>query len=86
MSPRRSEHKINILQLLVAGMLPLLLGLLFTFVESRLMVKRDLESTAQIAMNHAENISTQAWQMVDRLQRFHGQPCDVIGDELQRLG
>ncbi|MDY4323611.1 EAL domain-containing protein [Pectobacterium brasiliense] len=86
MSPRRSKPKINILQLLVAGMLPLLLGLLFTFVESRLMVKRDLESTAQIAMNHAENISTQAWQMVDRLQRFQGQPCDVIGDELQRLG
>ncbi|MDK9444304.1 EAL domain-containing protein [Pectobacterium atrosepticum] len=67
-------------------MLPLLLGLLFTFVESRLMVKRDLESTAQIAMNHAENISTQAWKMVDRLQHFHGQPCNAIGDELQRLG
>ncbi|MBG0753535.1 hypothetical protein Q7O_002995 [Pectobacterium carotovorum subsp. carotovorum PCCS1] len=74
------------MQLLVAGILPLLLGLLFTFVESRLMVKRDLESTAQIAMNHAENISAQAWKMVDRLQRFHGQPCNIIGDELQRLG
>lgn len=86
MSPRRSKHNINLLQLLIAGMLPLLLGLLFTFVESRLMVKRDLESTAQIAMNHAENISTQAWNMVDRLQRFHGQPCNIIGDELQRLG
>ncbi|MER3382792.1 EAL domain-containing protein [Pectobacterium aroidearum] len=86
MSPRLNKHKINLLQLLVAGILPLLLGLLFTFVESRLMVKRDLESTAQIAMNHAENISAQAWKMVDRLQRFHGQPCDIIGDELQRLG
>ncbi|MEL7630145.1 hypothetical protein AAGW04_14255 [Pectobacterium aroidearum] len=71
MSPRLNKHKINLLQLLVAGILPLLLGLLFTFVESRLMVKRDLESTAQIAMNHAENISAQAWKMVDRLQRFH---------------
>ncbi|WP_323640596.1 EAL domain-containing protein [Pectobacterium polonicum] len=86
MSPRRSERKINMLQLLTAGMLPLLLGLLFTFVESRLMVKRDLEATAQIAMNHAENISTQAWKMVDRLQHFHGQSCDAISDELQRLG
>ena len=86
MSPRLNKHKINLLQLLVAGILPLLLGLLFTFVESRLMVKRDLESTAQIAMNHAENISAQAWKMVDRLQRFHGQPCNIIGDELQRLG
>ncbi|KHN51446.1 EAL domain-containing protein [Pectobacterium fontis] len=86
MRTKRSERNINLLQLLVAGILPLLLGLLFTFVESRLMVKRDLESTAHITLDHAENISAQAWTMVDRLQQFHGQPCNAIGDQLQRLG
>ncbi|MFC3393770.1 EAL domain-containing protein [Brenneria rubrifaciens] len=80
------EHHYNGLPLLIAGVLPLLLGLLFTYVESRVMVKRDLESIARIALHHVENISQQAWEMVGHLQNFRGRSCDNIHAELQRLG
>ncbi|RLM23232.1 diguanylate phosphodiesterase [Brenneria alni] len=86
MIPGHGKHKSNWPLLLAAGLLPLLLGLLFTFVESRVMVKRNLESTALIALHHAENITEQAWAMVTELDRFSGQPCSEIGAELQRLG
>ncbi|MCV9879806.1 EAL domain-containing protein [Brenneria izbisi] len=85
MKLRKGACQYKGLPLLVAVVLPLLLGLLFTFVESRVMVKRDLESTALISLHHAENISRQAWGMIDHLLRFKGQSCDQIGIKLQRL-
>ncbi|MEE3664407.1 EAL domain-containing protein [Brenneria sp. g21c3] len=72
--------------LLLTASAPLLLGLLFTFVESRIMVKRDLESTAQIIMFHADHIAAQAWSMVDELDHLAGQPCSAIRTDLQQLG
>ncbi|MEE3652133.1 MULTISPECIES: EAL domain-containing protein [unclassified Brenneria] len=86
MIPGYGKYKSHWPLLLTASVLPLLLGLLFTFVESRVMVKRNLESTALIALHHAENITEQAWEMVAEIQRLSGQPCNVIGAELQRLG
>ncbi|MCG8709602.1 EAL domain-containing protein [Brenneria sp. 4F2] len=80
------KHKRHWSLLLTASMLPLLLGLLFTFIESRLMVKRDLESTAQIVMFHAEHIAAQAWSMVAELNYLAGQPCSAISNDLQHLG
>ncbi|MEC5320644.1 cyclic diguanylate phosphodiesterase [Brenneria populi subsp. brevivirga] len=71
--------------LLTASMLPLLFGLLLTFVESRMMVKRDLESTAQVVMFHAEHIADRAWSMADELNRLAGLPCDAISADLQHL-
>lgn len=71
--------------LLTASLLPLLLGLLLTFIESRVMVKRDLESTAQIVMFHAEHIADQAWSMVAELNHLAGQPCSAISTDLQQL-
>ncbi|MCL2896979.1 EAL domain-containing protein [Brenneria tiliae] len=86
MIPGHGKYKSHWSLLLAAGALPLLLGLLFTFVESRVVVKRNLESTALVALRHAENITRQAWLMVAELERFSGLPCRDIGAELQRLG
>lgn len=85
MKLREGERRHKGLPLLIAGVLPLLLGVLFTFVESRIMVKRDLESTALIALHYAENIASRSWQMIDYLQRFKGQDCNQISPELQRM-
>ncbi len=46
--------------ILCAGVFPLLLILLFTFVESRQIVQRDLQSTATLALDQAESITTRA--------------------------
>ncbi|CPR15324.1 EAL domain-containing protein [Brenneria goodwinii] len=80
------KRKSHWLLLSIAGVLPLLLGLLFTFFESRIMVRRDLESTAQIVMFHAEHIAEQAWSMVAELNQLTGRPCSAISADLQHLG
>lgn len=69
----------------MAGAFPLLLVLLFTFVESRQLVKRDLEATATLALNQAESVADHAWSMLKALQPLQGKSCDDISDELQRL-
>ncbi|QTF10494.1 EAL domain-containing protein [Brenneria izadpanahii] len=84
-SEHGKKHKNHWFLLFIAGVLPLLLGLLFTFVESRMMVKRDLESTAQIVMFHTEHIAEQAWTMVAELNHFAGRPCSAISADLQHL-
>ncbi|WP_264645350.1 EAL domain-containing protein [Candidatus Symbiopectobacterium sp. NZEC127] len=71
--------------ILCAGVFPLLLVLLFTFVESRQIVKRDLQSTANLALDQAESITTRAWSLLEALQPLQGKLCEDIRDDLQRL-
>ncbi|WP_291972282.1 hypothetical protein [Candidatus Symbiopectobacterium sp.] len=61
MSPqhKRAQQRCRWL-ILCAGVFPLLLILLFTFVESRQIVQRDLQSTATLALDQAESITTRA--------------------------
>ncbi|MGL9750227.1 MAG: hypothetical protein ACR5LC_00020 [Symbiopectobacterium sp.] len=46
----------------------MLLALLFTFVESRQIVQRDLQSTATLALDQAKSITTRAWSLLETLQ------------------
>lgn len=71
--------------MMIAGTFPLLLVLLFTLVESRQLVKRDLQETATLALNQADSIAEHAWSMLQALQPLQGKSCDEISDELQHL-
>ncbi|MBP2168724.1 sensor c-di-GMP phosphodiesterase-like protein [Erwinia toletana] len=81
---KRGEH--GWLLMLAAGLLPLLLGIFFTFVEAQQMEKRQQVSTAMAVLNQAENISDRAWEMVAQLQRYDHQTCNAVGKDIQRLG
>ncbi|MFS2221729.1 EAL domain-containing protein [Pantoea sp. B65] len=74
------------LVLLVAGLLPLLLGIFFTFVEAQQTSRHQQISTAMMVIKHAENISDQAWNMVNQLQQYDHHACNSVGKDIQRLG
>lgn len=74
------------LVLLAAGLLPLILGVVFTFLESQEIEQRQRVNTAGVVLNHAENISDQAWSMVRKLEQFPVGACHDAGSEIQRLG
>ncbi|CAO98344.1 EAL domain-containing protein [Erwinia tasmaniensis] len=74
------------LWLVVAGLLPLLLCLFFTFIEARQTGARQQEMTAAALLSQAEHISDLAWDMTDSLQTFSNRPCKDIRSQLQKLG
>ncbi|KQN64086.1 MULTISPECIES: EAL domain-containing protein [unclassified Erwinia] len=76
----------SILCLLFAGQLPLLLCLVFTFIEARQIVKRQLEITATMLLTQADHISDQAWTMNDRLRQFSTRDCPEVKSTLQQFG
>lgn len=72
--------------LFFAGQLPLMLCLIFTFIEARQIVKRQLEITATMLLTQADHISDQAWTMTDRLRQFNTRDCAAIKSTLQEYG
>lgn len=81
---KKREH--NWLVLLAAGLLPLILGVVFTFLESQEIEQRQRVNTAGVVLDHAENISDRAWSMVRELEQFPPGSCDTASNQIQRLG
>lgn len=73
-------------RVIIAGLLPLILCLIFTFVEARNVVKHQQEATAAMLLSQAEHISDMAWDMSDRLQELTRQKCVDIQFLLQQYG
>ena len=82
-SPKKKRaRKITILA--TAGLLPLILCVIFTWVDARHSVQRQQEATADMLLAHAETISDQAWNMIDQLRRFSGKQCDDVNENLRQ--
>ncbi|MBK0033486.1 EAL domain-containing protein [Erwinia sp. S43] len=72
--------------LVAAGLIPILLCLMFTLLEAGQMVKRQLAVTSSMLMSQAENISDRARVMTASLQEYKNHRCADIKDELQEYG
>lgn len=66
---RRSNHWFL---LFIVGILPLLMGAIFTFFESQQIVKKEQITTANLLVEQADKIAASAWKMLNLL----GQPAD----------
>jgi len=82
----RKKRERSWLVLLAAGLLPLILGILFTFIAAQRTEQRQLETTAEVVLNHAENLSDHAWDMVRQLEKYDPRACGYIGKDIQRIG
>ncbi|EHD22236.1 MULTISPECIES: EAL domain-containing protein [Brenneria] len=76
----------NLLPLMIVGLLPFLLGIIFSYITARQNVKQDLEIAALVMVHQAESISRQAWDMVSALRTFEGNSCALVSARLVRLG
>ena len=74
------------LVLLAAGLLPLILGVFFTFIVAQRTEQRQLNNTAEVVLNHAENLSGHAWDMIRQLEKYDPSTCGYIGKDIQRIG
>ncbi|RAT14232.1 diguanylate phosphodiesterase [Lonsdalea populi] len=72
--------------LLAAALLPLLLGIIFSYIIARQDVKRDLEATTQVILHQAETINGMAWDQVARLSSLKGKSCESVLNDLIRQG
>ncbi|QGU85903.1 EAL domain-containing protein [Erwinia sorbitola] len=72
--------------LTVAGILPLLLCLVFTFLEARNSLIHQQKTTASTLIDQAEHVSQLAWEMTSRLRQFNNRQCADIRSQLQRYG
>ncbi|MCL2894405.1 EAL domain-containing protein [Brenneria tiliae] len=76
----------NLFLLTTAGLLPFLLGIIFSYITARQNVKQDLEITTLVIVHQAESIGRQAWDMVSALRTFEGNSCALASPRLVRLG
>lgn len=81
--PKKNGEKKGLL-LTVAGIVPLMLCLLFTYIDARQIVQRQQAATADMLLAHAKAIGDRAWTMIDRLARFSGRPCPDINEQLRQ--
>ncbi|MDW8845231.1 EAL domain-containing protein [Erwinia sp. MMLR14_017] len=72
------------LLLTIAGLTPLLLCLIFTFIDARQIVMRQQAVTAAMLLTQAEAISDQAWNMIGYLRKLSGKRCSDINEQLQQ--
>ncbi len=85
--PLQKRHRdINWLLIMCAGLLPLVLGILFTAIEARHTVNQQQIAVANTLLTQAEKMSDNAWDMITHLRQFNGQPCAQIEAQLQRDG
>ncbi|MGE9552543.1 EAL domain-containing protein [Erwinia amylovora] len=73
------------LLLAIACLLPLILCIVFTFIDARQIVQRQQAVTASMLLTQAESISDQAWNMVGQLRQFAGASCSDINNNLMHL-
>ncbi|MGG6109991.1 cyclic diguanylate phosphodiesterase [Pantoea allii] len=81
---RKRDHARSLIVL--AGLLPLLLGLLFTAIDARKTVKEQQVNTAATLLSQAEKISDNAWSMIASLRQYDDQSCDQVENTLRING
>ncbi|MGB9094979.1 EAL domain-containing protein [Erwinia sp.] len=69
--------------LTIAGLVPLFLCVVFTYIDARQIVHRQQSVTASMLLSQAEAISDQAWNMVGFLSKSSGKPCSETNQQLQ---
>ena len=74
------------LVIIIAGLLPLVIGLFFTALDARHTVHQQQVSAATTLLSQAERMSDSAWNMITTLRQFQHQPCSQIESQLQRIG
>ncbi len=72
--------------LTLTGLLPLVLCLIFAFIEARKTVIHQQTLTASMLLAQADNVSDLAWKMTDLLQQFRPRECSDIRLQLQQFG
>ena len=80
---KKSPEKKGLL-LTIAGLTPLILCLVFTFIDARQIVQRQQAVTANMLLTQAEEISDRAWNMVGYLRKYSARPCGEINYQLQQ--
>ncbi|WP_239953421.1 EAL domain-containing protein [Pantoea sp. Z09] len=86
MPPLKRKRDYARIIIILSGVLPLLLGILFTAIDARHTVEQQQVSAANTLLSQAEKMSDSAWDMITWLRRFHYRPCSQFEDELQRAG
>lgn len=86
MPPLKRKRDYARIIIILSGVLPLLLGILFTAIDARHTVQQQQLSAASTLLSQAEKMSDSAWDMITWLRRFQYQPCSAFEDELQRAG
>ena len=86
MPPLKRKRDYARIIIIFSGVLPLLLGILFTAIDARHTVQQQQINAANTLLSQAEKMSDSAWDMITWLRRFHYQPCSQFEDELQRAG
>lgn len=72
--------------LTLAGLLPLILCLIFSFIEARKTVTHQQTLTASMLLTQADHVSDLAWKMTDLLRQFRLRDCTDIRLQLQQFG
>ncbi|MEZ3500865.1 EAL domain-containing protein [Pantoea sp. KPR_PJ] len=72
--------------IILSGVLPLLLGILFTAIDARHTVKQQQIGAANALLSQAEKMSDSAWDMITWLRQYHYKSCSEIESVLQRAG
>ena len=86
MPPLKRKRDYARIIIILSGVLPLLLGILFTAIDARHTVQQQQINAANTLLSQAEKMSDSAWDMITWLRRFYRQPCEKFEDELQRAG
>lgn len=86
MPPLKRKRDYARIIIILSGVLPLLLGILFTAVDARHTVEQQQISAANTLLSQAEKMSDSAWDMITWLRQYEQRPCGEIEDELQRAG
>lgn len=76
----------DIIWITIAGVLPLILCVIFTFIEARKTVIHQQQITASMLIAQADNISGLAWTMTESLAQFRHPDCTEILSQLQQYG
>ena len=86
MPPLKRKRDYARIIIILSGVLPLLLGILFTAVDARHTVEQQQISAANTLLSQAEKMSDSAWDMITWLRQYEQRSCGEIAGELQRAG
>ncbi|RPE01493.1 EAL domain-containing protein [Candidatus Pantoea deserta] len=86
MPPLKRKRDYARIIIVLSGVLPLLLGIMFTAIDARHTLQQQQISAANTLLSQAEKMSDSAWDMITWLRQYHYQSCDNIEGKLQRAG
>lgn len=84
--PLKQKRDLGWLLIVLAGLLPLVLGIIGTAIEAKNSVQHQQALAANTLLSQAEKMSDSAWNMITSLRQYHYQPCDKIEKQLQLAG